>query len=435
MKAVRFLVSILLFASFGALSAETVIGGTAESRLGTLLDPADLPSSTLDGSLQFHPSFHASSDQFEFHFQATLRYGLPDQSLAFSLDSLELAVDPADFLKIVLGRFAYAPGAATFLSPMNYFSIVDYAALLEGRYSEAVLPADLIQARFFWEDFSLILTTAPFPRRPGIPAPDSPWMPRKDLPASIHISFPVEQDLVLENILIEDPALPAPGMQFIGGSVEAAATFQSLDVSVLFYHGFDPSPLVQARFDFPYGLFQGYDVILTPVDRIINAFGLSAVAGVSSFRFIAEISLTLSKTFATNRLSADNFSLILVTAPFVESALGVGYDMGEPRLSLELEWKGSLITSPPDSLIEPMLSQLFFGRASIRLWEDRISLGANAVVALLDWSLVAVADLSFSPSNELSFQLLAPFFFGAADTDLGQFSANHLVTLAAVWRF
>jgi len=83
----------------------------------------------------------------------------------------------------------------------------------------------------------------------------------------------------------------------------------------------------------------------------------------------------------------------------------------------------------------PLLSSLLYGRAFLRLGEDRFLSGASAVWSLADRSLALLVDLTFAPSSELSFQLLAPFFIGGSVTELGQFSGNHLVSLGATWRF
>jgi hypothetical protein len=171
------------------------------------------------------------------------------------------------------------------------------------------------------------------------------------------------------------------------------------------------------------------------VDRIIDAVGLTSSLSVSDFQLTADVSYTLSKTFTTKSLSVDTFETILSTAPFFDYAFGATWELGEPRLSLACEWKGGWIPAAHGDLDMPMLSSALFGRASISFWEDRVTLGANALVSLADASYAVVADCTFSPSSEVSIQLLAPFFLGAKDTELGQFSANYQVSLGAIWRF
>ena len=428
-------VCLLLLAMPAAVAAQAVVGGSAEMRVGVLVNPDDPAASPINGAALFRPTLHAGTGDFTLHFQATVGLDPATGSMSVVLDSLRVDTAPADFLRLSIGRFSYATGAAVFLAPTSFFSSVDYDALFEGRLADAILPADLVQVRLLEGDVSLTCTVAPFPRRAPLPATDSPWFPRKDLPASIHVTFPIQQDLVLAGITMESPDLPAAAPQTMSASLEGAATVGPLDLSFLYYHGYDLSPLVQARFDFPQGLFQDYNVILTPVDRLIDALGLTAVLGISDFQLTADVAYTLSKTFLTRQLSSDTFETVLATAPLLQYALGAGWTSDQPSLSLLCEWKGAWVPAGPAGIELPMLSSALFGRASLGFWEDRITLATNVLVSLADKSLAIAADCTFSPSSEVSIQLLAPFFIDAADTELGEFSANHLVSLGATWRF
>jgi hypothetical protein len=429
--------ALLLFfvLALGPLWGELTIGGSSQARLQAMIDPAAPAASVLSGLLGLSPSLRVGNPLFEFFFQGTLDCKTGTGSLNLSVDVFELTVEPADFLKIVVGRSQYRPGAAPFLSPTNYFSPLGLEALLQGRIQDAFLPSDIVQARMFWGDLAAVLTLAPFRREAALPDSSSPWFPRKGFPPSIHIGFPIEQDLVLEHILIEAAKqMPAtPGLMSV--CAELGLTLPILDLALLYYHGADCAPLFSARFDFPHGLFQGYDIILTPVDRTIDSFGLDATLGISGLRIWVDCSYTLSKVFLTRRLSEANFSSVLGSSPCLEYSFGAGYDFEAPRLSLDAEWKGCWIVSPPEAVMTPLLSSLLYGRAFLRLWEDRFLAGAGAVWSLADRSLALLADLTFAPSSELSFQLLAPFFIGSADTELGQFSDNHLASLAATWKF
>jgi hypothetical protein len=126
---------------------------------------------------------------------------------------------------------------------------------------------------------------------------------------------------------------------------------------------------------------------------------------------------------------------VLGTSPALEYACGAGYDFTLPHLSIDAEWQGCWITAPPADVMAPLLSSLLYARAFIRLGQDRFLAGVSAIASTSDWSLAVVSDLAFAPSNELSFQLLVPVFLGGSGTELGQFSGNHLVSLAAAWRF
>ncbi|HTP58618.1 MAG TPA: hypothetical protein VMM82_06845 [Spirochaetia bacterium] len=429
------LAALLALGMAHSAAAQAVVGGSAETDLGVLVSPSDPAASALQGSLVFRPTLHAATDVLEVSVQASIDVDLAGLGTSFTLDALEVDATPWEFLKLSAGRMNYVTGAVSLLSPVSWWTRIDWDSLISGRLADILVPADLLQVRLLWGDAALVLAVDPFPRRATFPSTDSAWFPGKDIPPSIPIGFPVNQTLVLESVTMEDPALPAAQPQTMSASAEATATVGPVDASLLYYHGYDMSPLVQARLDFPYGLYKAFDVILTPVDRVIDACGLSATASVSELRICGDLAWTLAKTFSTERLSASTFQTVLAVAPYLEYALEATWEHPQPHLTVSCEWKGSWIPTPPAGVVMPLLSSVLVGTTSVRLLDEKLSLGTSTIISLQDNSAAILADVSFNPSSEITVQVGAPFFFGAATTELGEFAANHLVTLTSVWRF
>ena len=432
-KAIVF--SFFLFVSLlPSLAAETLIGGQGEINGRIMIQPENFLGSELGWDTVIGPSFNVDSEYFDFFSQIVLAYRNGGDAPTVSIDVLYLVFDPWSFLKIKLGRFNYLPGMAAFLSCTNYFARLDYEKLLSGRIDKTLLPNDMLQVGWFLSDFYLLLTTAPFVGKSSLPKTDSPWFPDKDLPKSITVFFPVAQTIYLENTVLQEPEEYRPDLHRVSVSAELGGSLSFLDFAVMFYHGNDYSLLVKAAFDFSGGLDK-YDIILTPVTRIIDVFGLSLAADLGPFTFWEDTSFTLSKMFLTNRLSSDAVETALASAPFLESCVGFTYTPSFLDLTCVLEYKENWILSADQGLLEPAFGSVLMAMVQVDFFENRLSPVVTWIESLNDHSRVIELRLYYRPSLELEVALSAPVFLGEPRSEIGQFRDNHLLSCGVTWRF
>lgn len=422
---------LLAVTAAGTLSADAVFGGRAGFTLGCLIDPAAPLSSTLDGALGFAPVLRVEDPLWGLEAGAAFAWKSGSAEAVPDLSRLFLSFAPADFLTARIGRFAYLPGAGGIASCTDWFAAFDLASLLAGGAAEPYRPGDMVQLGFSLGDLSLILTAMPFAPSWSLPDPDSPWFPDRDIPRSIHWTLFTEFDTYLTGITVKEGAAKDIMIGDVSVGVELSASLPYLDVSLLAYHGWDNTVLYRPSFSFPGGLTSDYGVELTPVARKIDAVGLDASFAWSSLSAWADASYTFSKTFLSDRLSVKDLAPFLVTAPLLEYAAGVGWQPEELPLILQAGYRGCLAFGAAEGTVLPYLAFHADAAAVLRLWEDRITAAVQAICSTSDWSGVAFGSLSFAPSSEFQANLSFPFFFGAADTELGQFTGNFHVSIGA----
>ena len=427
------LAGALALAVLRAVSAlDVIVGGRGEAETSVLLDPGDVLGSELAWKLTFAPRLTARSQSLSLAAEADLVLREGSGSPELTLRELELRWDPLDAVGLRVGRFAYLPGASEVASPVNYFSRTSLEALVSGR--TPFLPTDLLQITMYWRKAFLRLSASPAPLEPTLPDPLSPWFPRLDIPSSITVGFPSQQTLVLGAITAED-ALSAPrGFRGVSVSAELGVTLAAIDLSALYYHGTDNTPLVLARLSFPQGLYQSYDVIIRPLWRSIDAVGLSAVASYGVFRAWADASFVFARTLLTGRLSIATMETQTVTAPAADWAVGMSVEPRFADLVLLLEWKSTWTDLPDGAVVHPLLDSIVAAAASFVLGDRRLTLRLSSASSTRDWSTVVAAAASWTPQEELELELSVPVFLGAPDTELGQFGGNHAVWLRMTWK-
>ncbi len=416
---------------------EVVIGGKAEINYSILLNTGQLGKSVPDLRTSFDPSLSAYSSIFEFSIIGSISYSKASMTPEGQLKLFEIILNPSDFLTARIGRFPYLPGTAEFISPTNYFSRIDYEKLLSGSITDYIVANDIVQLGFFLGNYYVNLSLAPFAGEFILPETDSYWFPKKDIPDSITVTFPSQQTMWLENLYYGDPEYPPVTLDNISFSAEAGGTVSILDFSLIYYHGTDNTPLMRGEIYFPQGLFENYDVIITPHYRIIDAIGINLAANISSLRIWADSSFTFSKTFNTNRLSSTNFTTELAQSPYLEYSLGCSYEhyFINWNFFLLAEYKDNLIVERKEYFIDNMLSSLILGTADFRFFDDKLSSIFTFIHSIKDGSTVFVLKLSYSPSDELEFILQNPLFLGESKSDFGQFRDNHLFSCGVILRF
>jgi len=427
----------LFIAAAGSMYAEVILSGTSEMNAGVFLNQEKLADSSLDQQFSLSPSLSAWSDLFDFSFTGTISFERPEETLAFSVDELLITLYPADFMQIRTGRFSYLPGTAEFLSSTNYFSRTDYEKLLAGTVSETGVPNDLVQFGFFYSNFYLNLTSSLFRTEMLLPEVSSPWFPAKDIPTEVEITILLgKTTLYLDEIYYADPEPSDFSFEEVSFSPEIGATFGGVDISLMYYRGFDNTPLTQVNFK-PSGLYETdpYDIELIPYYRWIDAIGVNFATTVSSLRLWADASYTFEKAFLSNTVSFSSRNTPVVTYPFLEYTAGASYEIYDPSILALLEVRNSHIFGGIESLIEPLLaSALTFG-VNTSFFDYKFSAYIFGLVSFTDRSTAFVTRLTYTPADDLALTFTAPLFSGAADTELGQFSDKKYFSFNLKWRY
>ncbi|HET6486810.1 MAG TPA: hypothetical protein VFH83_10345 [Spirochaetia bacterium] len=415
--------------------AQAVAGGELNLGVSALVDPSQPLASSIDDAIVFYPTIHVEDPAWRLDGKLSLEWDRAAVAPSLGIRDLYIELSPAGFLTLRLGRFVYAPGSAGVLSPTHWFVTPDLLALVRNDTESLVRGGDLVQGILTLGDWSLTLSASPFAPAWSIPDPSSPWFPKKDFPRNLTIFFPTTQVVSLTGITVE----PTPATQFsltdVSVGAELGVSLPLLDLSLLAYHGWDTTPLYQPSFEFPNGFFGDYDIILTPVARKIDSIGAEATLSWGSLSAWADGAYTFSKTFLSRKLSSSTYASDLVTSPCLEYAAGAGYDFSAPRLSLQAGYRGLWVTQSTAETILPFLGSYLNGTCALRLWDDRLSVATQALVSTVDWSAAIIGLLSIAPTNELSFDVVLPFFLGASDTELGQFAANYLVSIGVTVRY
>lgn len=417
--------------------AEAAIGGSGDIDFQLLIDTKDDLQYSFEQRNTLSPQVSIWADFFEFTMLGAVAFDSLSAEIDLSVHKFKLDLFFIDIATMRLGVFNYLPGTSEFVSNTNFFSRTDYEKLLTGSTDDSLKPATLVQAGFFWLDFYLLVTVNPLRPDMILPDPESAWFPMHDVPESVTIQlFADEQTIVLDNIYYVDEALPTYDLMQISISPELGATFFGIDVSLLYYYGFDNTQLVGANFK-PYGLYDSdpYDIELLPVYRKIHAIGLNMATYISALRFWGDAAFTFNKSFLTNRVSFSNRNTPVVEHPFLEYSLGLSYEFSVFDLVLFGEVKHSHVFSTSDAFVDPLLRSIAVAALRLSLFDYALTADVSAIISLLDGSLVSVLKLAISPIDELPIEVLSPLFFGDADTELGQYSSKHLISSKIIWRF
>ncbi len=427
---------LLVFAG-SPLSSEVLLSGTAELDAGVFFNADKLVESALDQRLALSPNLSARIDSFDFSFSSSITLERPVEQLGFDLNELLVTLYPFDFMQIKAGRFSYLPGTAEFLSSTNYFSRTDYEKLMTGTVDETGVPNDLLQLGLFVSDYYFKLTTSLFRPEMLLPEVSSPWFPGKDIPREVEIMVILTKTTFhLGEIYYAEPEPAEFSFDEVSFSPEIGATLGGVDISLMYYRGFDNTPLTQVKFLLTsLNPAEPYDIELVPHYRWIDAIGANVATSISSLRLWADASYTFEKGFLANRVSYSSRSTPVIIFPFLEYTLGASYEMYDPSIFALLEIRNSHIIGGEDYLIEPILgSALTFG-INLSFFDSRLSSYFFGLLSFEDSSTAFVIRLSYNPVDDLSFTLTYPLFSGAPDTELGQFADNKYLSANLEWRY
>lgn len=421
------------------LFGDVAVGAEVEFGYRIFVNPESLLESTTHLQTGIRPYVSVWTQHYELLCDGALVFVGNSAQPILSIGELKLTLNPFDIISLRLGQFNYLPGVAEFFSGNNFFSTTDYEILLSQQGTDYLLPSALIQSGIYLFDFYLLFTLSPFRQPALIPAVNSPWFPRYNIPQSITVQFPAEHEMVLDTIFMAEITEASFDLSQVSLSAELGGTLGSFDFSLLAYHGWDNMPLLSAQFDLEEGFFlsESYDVILTPEHSRIQATGINLASYYSSFRFWGEVTYTFAKQFPTNRLSSVYLNTAIDTSPYLEYCLGLSYESSSSFYNLFIlgELKKSHILTDKDYYIQPLLGSALAGLMSVSLWDYRLIPSLVVIYSLFDNSFVTAIRFSYSPAEEYEVRFTYPFFYGGIDSELGQFQNNHQLALQLICRF
>ena len=429
---------ILLTAAGNIARADVAVGGQCSFRYNLLIDPQDPLKSTPALISRFDPIFELWSDFFVFSCSGSLSYAGSNNTLDVFLKDSKVSFYPIDPMSISLGRFHYLPGTAEFFSHTNYFARSDYEIMLSQGGGLIQLPCDLAQIGFYFFDFYLLITVSPFWQPMILPEITSPWFPRNGLPKSITVSLPFERIINIGKLLYIESQTPDYDLSQVSMAVEVGGTILGVDFGLLYYQGWDNTPLLTAAFDLSNFLTsETFDILLTPYYRKIKAIGLILETNIGALRLWSDASFTIDKSFLTNELSATLLNTVVSKVPFLEYTLGMSYDFPFLGLIALAEFRNSHIIedSVTSTLIEPFLHFVGVGTLLMRVLDYRLQPSFSVLFSFEDYSVSLISRCSYTPSDEFSLSVLLPLFFGELDSELGQYQENYTLTLIVDWRF
>lgn len=388
--------------------------------------------SDLEAHALISPTVTALGDLFEFTATVTAAHAHPDGPLSVRLDALETVVYPTDFASLAVGRFDYQPGYAQLLSNSNVYTRTDVSALLSGDVFESTVPAPLGQFRFFLGDFYALATGTALVLQPVLPAIDSPWFPDASVPQSIQL-LPHLDPVALESVEYADlePVVPLT-RERISYSVEVGGYLGGLELSLMWYNGWDNTPLLQGELELT-SLTDPYSITLRPVYRKRTSIAANARLQWGRVVLVTDNAYTFYRLLATNELDSARLTTGLTEAPYLEHTAGATVDLPW-NLSLLLEYRLSKAFTDV-SYVPPSLHRAGVALLRADLLDRRLGLTVGSLVTYEEWSAGLVGRIAWALSDALEIDLSATAFVGEAQSELGQYSGLVPLSAALRWRF
>lgn len=378
------------------------------------------------------PTLTVFDDVFDFTARAEIVHAHPDGPLTVELDTLEMILYPFDALAVSAGRFDYAPGYASLLSNSNLYARTDVETLLSGRVFEATIPAPLAQARLFVGDFYVVATGTAFVLQPALPDPESPWFPDSSIPQTIE-TLPHLDPIPLEGVEYADlePDVPLTADR-LGYSLEVGGYLGGLELSLMWYNGWDTTPLLQGELELT-SLTDPYSITLRPVYRKRTSVTANARLQWGRVVLVTDNAYTFYKLLATNELDSQRLTTGLAEAPYLEHTAGATVDLPW-NLSLLLEYRLSKALTDV-SYVPPSLHRAGVGLLRADLLDRSLRLSVGTLVSLDDWSAGILGRMTWTISDSLEVDAGATLFAGNEASELGQYSGIVPVDAALRWRF
>ena len=130
-----------------------------------------------------------------------------------------------------------------------------------------------------------------------------------------------------------------------------------------------------------------------------------------------------------------NFTTELGESPWLEATFGGSYRLASPSLLLSVEYHRGFAFNDVERIVTPVLSSVLIADVRGAFFDTMLEANLTTLISFVDYSWALVPTVTYNPTQQLALSLRAPQFFGAAESELGQFRDNHLISLALTWRF
>jgi hypothetical protein len=427
------LVAAIVLPARPAEPQELFVTGFVETGLHYRSDVADEPARPLMPAA-FGGRISIYGDLFEFAVEASCTLETPVSQLVPVPATMRATLFPLSWADLSVGRFAYLPGNAIMLSPVNFACPVDLEMLLAGQIDQLTQPSDLLQATLYSGPAYvklLVLTRVP---PASLPSTDSAWFPRASAP------FPTGTiDLELEDDT--DPWYAEPlssDWDRLAYGAEAGVTAGSVDLTAVAYYGWDTRPLI--RVDGGYyestGIAAG---TLSVVRDKMWGFGFSCVAELDALRLWSETAFSPSRSSLSSVIEINPligppmpFRTTIVRSPWSAYVAGLSYRFSRPDLTATIEYGGDHYQ---DTTAMPyLLANRVLGRLDWSGLNQTLMLSLASLVDIDGPSAAFMISVYYQSFESVEARAGIGFFIGGADTSLGQFAENHVIAGAIrVW--
>ena len=429
LAAALFIFLVQLFSQ--SLYAEAVFGGTGDISAATLVQNDTPGQSPLFPTVRFSPAVQVWADSYELSVAVEAESDFITEP-SLRLTEFRLSAYPGENLTVKTGVFQYLPGSSEFFSPTNYFSRTDLEKLVTASAGGWDVPTLLFQAGAYGDELYLLYTLSPIRPEPLLIDTASPWFPGGGIPKSFTIPF-FNKTLTLGKTSYAEDAQEAWKLGDMSWQLEGGLTTGLFDFSLLFYNGWDTSPLYTLGIEYSDGMTgTTYDILLTPHITRYKALGFDLTSTIGAFRLWMEGSFNMKRAYISGKLTSALDEGLALSDSFAFTA-GMSWESTGRILTALIEY--SDLSIDHETLTKPMLSHALAAALRISLSDDRLVFTLSNILSLKDYSDALVPIIEYSPSDQLTLRAHAPFFFGEDKAELGQFRDNHYVSLSLIFRF
>lgn len=455
-------VTCLFVAASPVSGFDSSLGGVSEIRIAADLDRhaihgGDKPDTWDYGNFVFNPSLVMSGGgtgselAWEILASAECEGKTDPAGLSFRITSSHLRYWLGDSFSFRIGYFNDPAIAAGFFPLTLFFGSTDPLSLMESGGERKVRGFEpLIEVRYAIPVWRVSLMYAPF--RPIIILPDtgSPWFPEREIPLSFVFAGQTYRRGELAYEIEDSGVFPRFEPSWKIGTGLSAGAFE---LDLVYFHGRDRRTLFTGRTDSMESAYT-FDVLLVPSSASIDMLTLGVTGVFGDVRAYTEAAIGSGGLFATGSYE---FSGIYIKKQNGKvSDVPPAVPAKETAATFGLDWRGSvagfqisvvteatwslLLGSDSDGFEISQLELRDFSRVgaalvSFRDPRGKLELSATVMMSLLDFSAVFRPSLRFeiSPDDELS--IVAPFYFGNEDSELGRYSALRYLIAGIKHRF
>ena len=424
---------LLFTGAIADLGAQDVVaGGEAVLLPSVTLSPLLVDPIQPRLRTEFRPIVRVSGELIELSASARIWHEIPDpdspvlESGGASLDELRLSFTPAQWLRVELGKTTLPAGKALLLSPNDLYAGRSLDAILRGDLEPAAGTQILVAGTVFLGPGTFTLVGVPVPAVPQLFEPGSIWIPRFPVDEVIDDPRISSEPVTLGEIYAEPTRVTLEHYQRVSGGAHVGMYLGPVDLSLLYYHGVDRSPVPRVRIDFPQAPVDTYDLYLAPEEAIVDSFGIVAEAVAGSSTFWIDAAYVPNKTVTTTTIDPYSKRSRLLTAPALTAVAGASYAARSLDLYLTGEYYFGHTFLPDgvaaeDTVVSPLSNDVFVSISMRAGARSRVGISLAGIASFDDSSGVVSLSVAYEPSPAFTAAIRAPLFLGPPDSDFGQY--------------